>query len=139
LQRRLPWRNGHIVFEYTNDYFRVESTSVFFEIRPRMVVVKGYSSYREGEWLKKKYVYIYFSGELKPFPERLEQASHTIRDLYEILYTKTFYDEYYTVILPGSFLIDYIIFASNVLLLAMSSKRKVFYEKLNSQLVVYLV
>jgi len=139
LQRRLPWRDGCIVFEYTNDYFRVESASIFFEVRPRMVVVKGYSGYREGEWLTKKYVYVYFNGELKPFPERSEQAPHTIRNLYEVLYTKTFYDEYYTVILPGSFFIDYIVFTSDVLLLAMSSKRKVFYEELGRELVVYLV
>jgi len=138
LQHRLAWKNGYLILEHTSDYLRVRSVSVVFEIRPRTVVVRGCRGYREGV-VDKKYIYVYFVDELKPFAENVEHAQSTIRDHYEIIYTKTFYDEYYTIILPGTFLIDYIIFTSDVLLLAMSSKRKSFYEKLDSELTIYVV
>ena len=138
MKHKIPWKNGHLVLDYTSDYLKVVAANISFEIRPRSVIVYGYKSYREAE-NKKKYIYIYFIEELKPFTGVEKQVLKTIMDYYEIRYVKTYYDEYYTIILPGTFLADYITFTSEELLLVFSSKRKTFYEELENMLTIYVV
>lgn len=139
MRRKIPWKTGYLVIEYTSERIKIESPTTCFEIRPRYTFVKNYNEYREVV-NKKKYIYVYFKEELKPYIN--SPSSGEIRYLmnfYEIRHVKTFYDEYYTILLPGIFFFDYIVFNSEELLLVLSSKKKTFYEEINNMITIYVV
>jgi len=138
MKRQLPWRNGYIILDYTPDYLRVMGRNLYFDVKPRTVVVKGYKDYVERS-NNKKYIYIYFREGLDCFTDKTSTSTAWNIEFYEVRYVKTHYDEYYTIILPGHFFIDYIIFNSVELLIVLSSKKKVFYESVEDVLTIYIV
>ncbi|MET1159901.1 MAG: hypothetical protein ABWW65_02975 [Thermoprotei archaeon] len=141
MERKLRWGNGYLIVKYTMDSLILKWSNSDIEVRPRSISIRGYSSYREAVDNKGKYryIYVYFDETLKPFKGLEPNTPSVIRDVFEIRYTRTYYDEYYTIILPGSFFIEYMIFSSDVLVFVLSAKKRVFYEKLAASLIVYIV
>ncbi len=139
MRRKIPWKNGYLIVDYTSEYLKIISPETSFEVRPRTVIVNGYKHYREAS-NKKKYIYVYFREELKPYIGDGEvKLIQRLMDFYEVRYVKTYYDEYYTIILPGMFFFEYIVFNSEELLVVLSSKKKSFYEEIDHMLTIYVV
>lgn len=137
--KKIPWRTGYIVLNYSTDRLSISALNNMIELKPRTIVINETSGYSEG-CVRKRYVYIYFSEELKPYSCRDEVLfKENNVDFYETIYTKIDYDEYYTIILPSHFLYEYVVLTSDELAVTMSTKKSVFYEKVNSKLVVYVV
>lgn len=139
LIKKVPWKNGFINIDFNVDRLKIIALNNMFEARPRTILVNKFSEYRESN-VRKKYIYVYFNEELKPFNNG-EDVVNPDRgfEFYEIKYTKTDYDEYYTIIPPSSFLYDYIVLTSSELGIVMSVKRRVFYEKIDNTLIIYTV
>lgn len=139
MNRKTPWRDGYIVLNYTSDVLLINAMNNSVEARPRTIVISRFKNYIEAI-SNRKYIYIYFPEELKPFTNEGGVSLQEIRlEFYDIKYTRIDYDEYYTVILPGFFLYDYIVLTSDEIAVAMSIKRRVFYERIDSRLVLYIV
>ncbi|RLG81420.1 MAG: hypothetical protein DRO13_01235 [Thermoprotei archaeon] len=139
MERKLRWDKGYLLAEYTSDKIVVRGSNACIEIRPRTIVVRGFLTYYEAG-NKKKYIYVYFRGGLRAFTSNKPTSRHTkIVDIFEFRYTRTFYDEYYTIIMPGAFFVEYVILTKSVMTIALSGKRRTYYEELRDSLVIYIV
>lgn len=137
--KKIPWKSGYIVIDYTIDKLNISALNNSFELKPRTIVVSKFDKYVEAV-NRRRYIYIYFIEELKPFINSNEVVfRENDIDFYEINYTKLDYDEYYTIILPGHFIYEYIVLTSDELAVMLSIKRRVFYERVDSKLVLYIV
>ncbi len=136
---KIPWGNGYIVVETSSDILRIRSKNMSIEVRPRTIIVHGYSSHRVGGDSRKKYIYIYFREKLREYDGKVDVSNPKHIDGYEFRYTKTYYDEYYTIVTPYSFLIEYIILTSSELGIVLSGKKKIYFEKINNTLTIYIV
>lgn len=116
---------------------------MLIELRPRTIVVKNnIKSFEErdvGKTRKKKVIYIDFRESLKLFMGQGEQVKEILVDGYEIRRQDLGFDEYLTIITPGTHLYDYIILSSSTLAIVLSGKRQVYFDKEDTVLTIYIV
>lgn len=141
--KKIGLRNGYITLTIKSDVLILESRNILIELRPRTVVVRdNIKSFEErdvGKSKKKKIVYIDFSETLKLFVGQGEQVRETLVDGYEIRRQDLGFDEYLTIITPGTHLYDYIILSSSTLAIVLSGKRQVYFDKEDNMLTIYIV
>jgi len=138
----ITWSDGCLSLKISYDLFKIKGYNFELELRPRTIILKNYSRYRVGTDQRRKYVYVYFDEKIKPLDkcdQFLEIKGVRYIDSYEFRYTRTFYDEYYTIVVPGIFYIEYIILSSTKLGIVLSKKREVYFEETSEYLIIYIV
>ena len=89
---------------------------------------------------KRKYVYIFLNERIKPLPTgKSDIVDKEFIGSFEVVVTRINGNNYLTIITPGSWLYNYVILTDDTLLIEMSSKKDVYFEKLEDEIVVHIV
>ncbi|ABN69620.1 hypothetical protein Smar_0512 [Staphylothermus marinus F1] len=142
MKLRIKWGNGSLYTELHEDTLIIYSSNFSLELRPRTIIIDNYRGYRIGEDNKRKYIYVYLKEKINPYatPPQITPAKKPVLiGDYQIVYTTTKYDIYYTIITPGYTLYEYVIITSDEVGIALSRKRETYFEETDNKLIVYLV
>lgn len=142
MKLKLKWSNGTVLSELREDTLVMRSINFYLELRPRAIIVRNYRGYRLGEDAKRRYIYVYLREKISPYtgpPEINPINKPVLIGNYQLKYTITKYDEYYTIVTPGYTLYEYVIITSDEIGIALSRKREVYFEEGSNELVIYLV
>ncbi len=142
MRETVTWFNGSLEVLVKESVLVLRGSNFFIEIRPRSIIVSNVKDLRIGEDTKKKYIYVYLVEPIKPltsaFSKIVPGKLINIGD-YQLRYTVTNYDHYYTIITPGYTLYDYIIISSDEIGIVTSRKREVYYEVSDHIITLYFV
>jgi len=142
VRQTVPWHNGSLEVLVKESVLVLRGSNFFIEIRPRSVIISNVKDLRIGEDTKKKYIYIYLIEPIKPLTsvhsKIVPGKPFNIGD-YQLRYTITNYDHYYTIITPGYTLYDYIVVSSDEIGIVTSRKREVYYEVSDHMITLYFV
>ncbi|WP_148677116.1 hypothetical protein [Staphylothermus hellenicus] len=142
MKLRMKWGNGSLSVELNEDILTIYSPNFLLELRPRTIIVDNCRGYRVGEDNKRKYIYIYLKEKINPYtspPQITPTKKPILLGNYQLVYTTTKYDLYYTIITPGYTLYEYVIITNDEVGIALSRKRETYFEETDNKLVIYLV
>jgi len=118
----------------------IVSKNVLITLLPREIkVVDGISKFSEEESSRKRYVRVFFEKPIEPINEKPERPYEGIFENYEVRFANLGFSKYLTVIVPGSFLYNYIVLSENSISIECSVKKTIYFEKTGSSLTIYFV
>ena len=137
----MPWLNGSLEVLVKESVLVLRGSNFFIEIRPRSIILSNVKDLRIGEDTKKKYIYVYLLEQIKPLSSQSRILPGKLINMgdFQLRYTVTNYDHYYTIITPGYTLYDYIIVSSDEIGIVTSRKREVYYEISDHMITLYFV
>lgn len=130
-----------LLFSFRGEALTIAAYNLTLTLNPRGVdVATSIRDLRVYSVGKRKYTYIYFNELVKPLPTgRSDITDRAFISGFEIVVTHIDGNNYLTVVTPGSWLYNYVVLADNTLLIEMSSKRDVYFEKLVDEVVIHIV
>jgi len=118
----------------------VVSKNVLITLLPREIkVVDDVDRFSEEESSRKRYVRVFFRKPIEPINEKPEKHYEGIFENYEVRFTNLGFSKYLTIIVPGSFLYNYVVLSENSVSIECSIKKTVYFEKIKSSLTIYFV
>ncbi len=138
----IKWWSGSLVFRVSSEQLVVGSRNTSVDLRQRTVIVKApIESYEVfyDENSRKKYVYIYFRGNIRPFERRCRVVDREAIGVFEIRVVDKEFESYLTIVTPGFYLYDYVILTRDSIAIVLSGNRQVYFDKGVDHLTVYIV
>jgi len=119
----------------------IVSKNILIILTFREIRISDYvKNYSEEESTRKRYIRVFFSEPLIPLNEEPYTKFHGgIIENFDIRYTNLGFSKYLTLIVPGSFLYNYLVLAENSLSIECSIKKSVYFEKYRNSLTIYFV
>ncbi len=119
----------------------VVSKNILIILTSREIRISDYvKKYSEEESTRKRYIRVFFSEPITPLNEEPYPRFHGgIIENFDVRYTNLGFSKYLTLIVPGSFLYNYIVLTENSLSIECSVKKSVYFEEYKTSLTIYFV
>ncbi len=130
-----------LLFSFRGESLTIAAYNLTITLNSRGVdVVASIKDTKVYEIGKRKYVYIIFKEKIQPLPTgKSDIIDKAFTSGFEIIVTHINDNNYITVVTPGSWLYNYIILTNDTLMLELSKKRDVYFERLEDEVVVHIV
>ncbi len=139
----VKWRNGSLKLVFKEPLLEIISKNYRFILRPRIVIVEGtvkeYNIASPNRRGKYKYVYIELGEEVIPFDKKGRMPRPDIIGGFEVNYQDMRFEEYLTIVTPGTFLYEYVILTTNMLTICLSAKKEAYVDLEENVATIYVV
>ncbi len=118
----------------------IVSKNILITLLPREIrITNNIGKFSEEESSRKRYVRVFFEESIKPINEESERPYEGVFENYEVRFVNLGFSKYLTIIVPGSFLYNYIVLSESSISIECSAKKTVYFEKIRSSLTIYFV
>ncbi len=118
----------------------IVSKNVLITLLPREIrITDDIDKFSEEETSKKRYIRVFFRNPVEPISEKPGRHYEGVFENYEVRVTNLDFSNYLTIIVPGSFLYNYIVLSENSISIECSIKKTVYFEKTDKSLTIYFV
>ncbi|WFO75109.1 hypothetical protein J4526_08555 [Desulfurococcaceae archaeon MEX13E-LK6-19] len=141
--RRIAFQKGFIDIVVKSGILTLQSSNLVMELRPRAIIlqdkIRDYEETEIGKTKRKKVIYLHLEEAIEPFKGRGEVVKEVLIENYEIRRQDLGFEEYITIVTPGTHLYEYIIISSDTITVSLSAKRQAYVDKEDHTTTIYFV